>query len=1116
MSLRNVIAATTTAVAVACKDPEKLLKGLNPEQREIAKHDEGPLLAAAVAGSGKCVTGDTIVATPDGPRRIDQCKGLTAVSHSVDATTLDIQGATGTWLDMGISQIIEVETNNGFKIKGTPEHPLLVWRGEPVWTRLDQLTPEDLLMLMPGYGAQHGKQTVDPEEAYLLGLMMGDGWTCRREAKGNTISWSRGGEHLPPKFYELVSRFWSGTPAERTKPRTNSVSHCWGDKATYKRLQNLGCSFSSARDKHVPAWLKGASPTERKRFLQGYFDTDGSASGADVEAVSASERLARDIHQMLLSLGVVSRVSPKKVTGYDHTYWRIIISGDQLRIFADEIGFRYEKKKSSALSLIIEKPTNPNKGCYPLTGSLLYTLKNQWAKQGRWNGRRQALDGKAITDYLHDRRAPSKAKLLDMTMGCDGPIAKILKNLTNYYLDPVVSVKDVGTEHVYDFSIPSTHSFIANGIVSHNTHALVIRVAYLVSVRGVPASRVLAVTFSRKGADEMQERLDGLLGQGSGARIGTFHSLAYQILREEKQCEGWTVDGKDRYRYCIKDACGFRELNWKRADITMLSHFISLCKCDLARPHSDRTIEIAQDFRRKNPGPKTNIERMMRAYERAEELRRDRQLLTFDDMLLDAVELLQGKLYDEDGELIDGEPIRARWASRWSYVLQDEAQDQNLGQLLIGELLAKDHKNYMLVGDPSQTIYTWRGARPEKLLGFESTWSAKKVIMNRCYRCAPEIIEVANKVLESMDPTKRLDTQMIAEKKNEGEVTCTGYQDLDDEGESIAQQIKAALNSGHQPKDIAVLYRTNAQSRAPEEGLIGERIPYRIIGGTNFYERKEVRDLLAYLRLAEGRGTADDVKRCINTPFRFLGKAFVEKAMGCGKDALKRARKAGGRVAWPEVIRKAATLEKIQQRQRYSADDWADIIEKLHGIITAPDADENPEAKPARVLENIVRGTGYTEYLTRDEGEESTENSRVSNVRELIRAAYKFPTATELLDYIDKTIAASKAQRKGNEATPNKATLTTLHRSKGLGWPVVFVIGCNDGILPHARAEDIEEERRLFYVGTTRAMNELHISCVNKAAIGNQVRTLDNSVFLEEADLEPVWGGEEDDDEDIL
>lgn len=623
---------------------------------------------------------------------------------------------------------------------------------------------------------------------------------------------------------------------------------------------------------------------------------------------------------------------------------------------------------------------------------------------------------------------------------------------------------------------------------SGKTHALVNRVGFLVKVRGINPRRVLAVTFSRKGADEMNERLTKLIGE-TGARVGTFHSLALQILREEGRVDGWEVDAKDRYRFCIKDATGFRHMKWKQADVTLLSQYIGLCKCDLARPYSDRAVELANEMRARKPGPSTNVQRLLEAYELAEQIRKDRRLLTFDDMLFDACELLS-----------NDEGVRTRWAGRWDYVLQDEAQDQNLGQLLIGELLAKDHKNYMLVGDPAQTIFTWRGARPEKLLGFEEAWGARKVIMSRNYRCGQEVIDVANRVLHAMDPATRLDTEMICELGTHSDVAARSYTDLDDEGEALALEIKELLADGeYEPRDIAVLYRTNAQSRAPEEALIGERIAYRIIGGVNFYQRREVKDLLGYLRLADGRGDLDDVARCINTPFRYLGKQFVEKVREAAKRARAKAKKTGGRVSYPGVVRAACDAPGVQQRQRYSAEDWADLVEHTYDAIHA----EEP-APPARILEDIVRATRYTEWLTRDEGEESTENSRVSNVRELIRAATRFPTVGELLDYVDKTIAASAKNNRNGGKAPNKVTLTTLHRSKGMEWPVVYVIGANDGILPHARCEDVEEERRLFYVGCTRAKQVLHISCVGQAAIGNRVVALSPSEFISEAGLEVV------------
>lgn len=294
------------------------------------------------------------------------------------------------------------------------------------------------------------------------------------------------------------------------------------------------------------------------------------------------------------------------------------------------------------------------------------------------------------------------------------------------------------------------------------------------------------------------------------------------------------------------------------------------------------------------------------------------------------------------------------------------------------------------------------------------------------------------------------------------------------------------------PRDIVILFRTNAQSRAPEEALLSARIPYRIIGGTNFYERKEVKDLLAYLRICEGRGDIDDVARCINAPFRYLGKAFVDRIREEAKSARAAARKTGKPINWPTIVSNVSNQTGVQYRQRESASKWAETMELCSTYI------KNNEF-PANILETIIAMTAYTSWLIKDEGEESTENSRVSNVRELVRASRRFPTTKELLDYIDETIEKSKSQR--NNETPDKVTLTTIHRSKGMEWPCVFIVGVNEGILPHARCEDLEEERRLFYVGITRAKDYLHLSAVNVIAMGKKIGFAPVSRFIQEAQL---------------
>lgn len=622
------------------------------------------------------------------------------------------------------------------------------------------------------------------------------------------------------------------------------------------------------------------------------------------------------------------------------------------------------------------------------------------------------------------------------------------------------------------------------------TKALVERIRELLR-RGADPSRILAVTFSVKAAKEMTSRL-----AIPTVRIGTFHSVALQIVRAELPgIATWRIDDTDRYRLCVKDAVSFRWLHWQSADVTHLLSFIARCKAEGALPDSPRAIELAAGLYQRRPSPSREPTLSVQAYMVAEEIRRERQLLTFDDLLVEA-----------DLALANDEHARVRWSSHWDHVLQDEAQDENSVQHSLIEKLARDHRSYTIVGDPAQSIFGFRGAAPRALLTFERDWGAQVVRMGANYRCATSIVEVGNRTLAAMPDDTHLGVRMVAMRTDPGLVRVTRYEDFDAEGQGVTDSIVASHEDGLDWSDHVVLYRTNAQSRGVEECLLSARVPYVVLGGTNFYERREVKDLLAYMRLAAGIGTYEDVKRSINTPFRFLGKAFVdglEQVIGDAK----------GRDVMPAVHRYAVTTQSLQQRQRTSAVTYCELVNELGRRISAGeaaktstrDADAEVKARPSVLLEHLVRDLRYNEWLTRDEGAESPENNRVSNVRELVRAADRFPTVGELLAYVaDTTARAAVAKQRSHEG--DVVTLCSIHRSKGLEYPVVYLIGANEKILPHAYSEDSLEERRLFYVACTRARDVLEVSYVARAAVHNRVLTLTPSRFLEEAGLDVVEG----------
>lgn len=620
---------------------------------------------------------------------------------------------------------------------------------------------------------------------------------------------------------------------------------------------------------------------------------------------------------------------------------------------------------------------------------------------------------------------------------------------------------------------------------SGKTFALIRRIARLVEEYEVEGRRICAVTFAKKAGDEMTKRLKEL-----GIRkckVGTWHSLALQILRDDyTPYADWAIEDSVKgtnTRMVLKDVVGFKGMKWDSADLNAIASFIGVCKANLWAPSAEETVALSKE--KFNWGWQRPIEAFAKYNDELER----RQILSFDDFLVFAAKHLEDEVN------------RKRWASKFDFLLCDEVQDNNGAQEYLTFRLAGEHKNYMGVGDVFQSIYGFRGSTPRFLATFEERWpGAKTIVLPRNYRSGKKIIEIANKVVEKgrvpgIDPMV-----MIAERKDSGDVRVIASDSFDDEGKEVVRLISDSIESGAStPDEHTVLYRTNAQSRAIEEALLAKRIPYVVVGGVSFYERKEVRDLLSYLRLVANRAKVEDIRRSINTPFRFLGNAFVERIMSeVDEESVDHA-------DWPTIVEYVANSTSVdgrrtQDRQLQSAMDWARLIRDVQATVskstdTVATEDQKRAGRPASLLRHIVQETRYVEFLNREEGSESPENSAAANVHEMVRVAERFDHAWQLLDYIDKTVKEARRQRKDKGAGGNRVLMMSFHRSKGLEWPFVYVVGMNEMLLPHTRG-DFEEERRLAYVAVTRARDTLVMSYVRRMASKMGMKEVSPSPFL--------------------
>lgn len=601
---------------------------------------------------------------------------------------------------------------------------------------------------------------------------------------------------------------------------------------------------------------------------------------------------------------------------------------------------------------------------------------------------------------------------------------------------------------------------ILAGAGSGKTRVLTHKIAYLISEKGVHPGSILAMTFSNRAAREMKERIANLLSFDKVPfAVGTFHAMCMRILREFTDRtdlkENFTIYDEDDQRALIKEVLSELNLDDKKYKPRRIVETISREKNRTLNENSYFELEV----------DRINLQNI---YEKYTELLIKNNALDFVDILLKALKLLE---IDE---------IRQELSGRWKYILIDEYQDTNRVQRELIKRLGGESNIVCAVGDDDQSIYRWRGATVENILEFSKDFSNSELIkLERNYRSSKKILNTANALIQYN--SKRLGKTLFSEN---GDGDNVGYYQAStdrDEAAYIVSKIDYLINRGLQNlRDIAVFYRTHAQSRVIEEALVEKGIPYRIVGGTRFYDRKEIRDILAYLKFFANKADGVSLKRIVNVPPRGIGKKTIQMLETTA--AVKNTN------PWTIIQKKIPIGGKTHEKFR----SFLDFVEHIE------------DSKPSSVHElatMIVDLSGYQGMLLSDD---SYENEvRMDNIRELLSSIKEYdnkhPDGT-INNYLE-TISLVDAQD-NYEATDDYATLMTVHCSKGLEFKTVFIAGLEEGLFPHQNSleqtEELEEERRLFYVALTRAMEKLYLSGAFQRRFYSQPSYKMPSRFLDE------------------
>ena len=628
---------------------------------------------------------------------------------------------------------------------------------------------------------------------------------------------------------------------------------------------------------------------------------------------------------------------------------------------------------------------------------------------------------------------------------------------------------------------------ILAGAGSGKTRVIAHRIAHLVSNRIAWPDRILAVTFTNKAAEEMRTRVETLLGTDCRQMwISTFHALCARLLRREGPQIGLTRD------FVIYDS---------NDQLTLMKHAIRELGVDDASLAPRLALSRISHAKNRMEGPEAltanawspRDQQIGRLYAMYLKALADANALDFDDLLLKTVELFE-----------QSAQVRDRYGEKFQYLMVDEYQDTNRPQYLLVQRLAARHRNLCVVGDPDQSIYKWRGADLRNILDFEHDFPEAKIVrLERNYRSTQVILDSATAVISQN--RNRKEKRLYTDRAGGAKVLYYRAGDDLDEAEFIARNAREALHDNVE-NSVAVLYRTNAQSRTLEDALRRSGTDYKIIGSVRFYERKEIKDILAYLKLLQNPHDNVSLRRVINVPARGIGKGVMESLEGVDTtpraDAAPLLAEAAALEAnslWTRLVH-AVDHRLLAPRAVASLSAFRDLIASLRDMV--------PRESVSIAVGKVIDQTGYLQDL-RDERSEEAE-SRIENLMELVSAAREYEsrqTEPSLAGFVDQLSLLSDTDEEAGSRHA-RVLLMTMHSAKGLEFPVVVMAGLEEGLFPHSRSSDdeteLEEERRLCYVGITRAQRRLVLTSAARRRVFGEYQSTEPSRFIDEIPRELV------------